>query len=205
MLVYFIRHGETDLNKRRCLQGKMDIKLNERGIKLAKETAEALKDIRFDKIISSPLSRAYDTARIVAGERDVEIVFDERIREISFGEYEGYSYGGYEPAVPDPDFIYFFVAPQKYKVPEGGESFAEVIKRTGEFWREVSNDPEYKEKTLLISTHGCALKGILANIRGTEPEDFWGDGVHKNCAVTLVKVSEEGAEVVYEGKTLYQE
>jgi len=55
----------------------------------------------------------------------------------------------------------------------------------------------------LVSTHGCALKGILANIRETELKDFWGDGVHKNCAVTLVEVSEEKTKVVYEGKIFY--
>ena len=203
MLVYLIRHGETDLNKEHRLQGQTDIKLNDYGRELAKETGAALKNINFDEVFSSPLSRAYETALLIAGEKEVAIIKDARIQEISFGEYEGLSYGAYGHTVPDPYFSYFFEAPHLYRVPKGGESFEDVIKRTGAFWQDLLKDPSNKDKTILVSTHGCALKGILANIRETELKDFWGDGVHKNCAVTLVEVSEEKTKVVYEGKIFY--
>ena len=203
MLVYLIRHGETDLNKNHMLQGQMDIKLNEKGIDLAQKTGAAMKDIEFDVVISSSLSRAYDTAKILLGERQIEIKTDDRIREISFGAFEGLCYSGCGCNVPDPDFINFFVAPHLYKVPENGESFEDVIKRTGEFWKELIEDHSNKDKTVLVSTHGCALKGILANLNGTALAEFWGTGVHKNCGVTLVQVSEEGGEIIYEGKTFY--
>lgn len=204
MTVYLIRHGETDLNKGKCLQGQSDTMLNAYGRELAKITGEALAEVPFDAAYTSPLSRATETARLVLGDREIPVQKEERIKEIAFGIYEGCSYHPDYYTVPDPDFIHFFKAPHLYKVPEGGESFEEVIARTGDFWRELTNNPAYEGKTVLVSTHGCALKCILANIRQTSIEKFWGEGVHKNCAVTIVKI--KGNEItVDEGKIFYED
>ena len=202
MKIYLIRHGETDLNKQKRLQGQSDIELNELGRELAKVTGQALKAVEFDYVFSSPLARAMETARLVVGEREIGIIKDERIQEISFGEYEGLSYHPENYTVSDPDFINFFKAPDKYKVPAGGESFEEIIKRTGEFWKEIAEGPKYQDKTILISTHGCALKAILANIRKTPIAKFWGEGVHRNCAVTIVEIFEDEIRIE-EGKIFY--
>ena len=79
--VYLIRHGETDWNSVRKLQGQTDIRLNDYGIELAKLTAEGLKDVDFDLIYSSPLIRAVETAQIIKGDRELEIHTDDRIKE----------------------------------------------------------------------------------------------------------------------------
>ena len=89
MKLYLVRHGETDWNKVKKIQGQVDIPLNQFGKHLAEETAEGLHDIPFDLCISSPLSRAYETARIILEGRDVPIITDARIEEMAFGEYEG--------------------------------------------------------------------------------------------------------------------
>ena len=65
MKLYLVRHGETDWNKVKRIQGQVDIPLNQFGKRLAEETAEGLRDIPFDLCISSPLSRAHETARII--------------------------------------------------------------------------------------------------------------------------------------------
>lgn len=89
MILYVIRHGETKWNVERRLQGRSDVELNEYGIYLAKVTAEALKDVNFDVIYSSPLIRAYKTAEIIKGDRNINIITDDRLKEMSFGIYEG--------------------------------------------------------------------------------------------------------------------
>ena len=71
MKLYFIRHGETVWNTQAKLQGKSDIPLNEKGVALARVTGEALADVPFAAIYSSPLKRALQTAQLVAGDRDV--------------------------------------------------------------------------------------------------------------------------------------
>ncbi len=200
MIIYFIRHGETDQNKKKCLQGRSDIELNEYGRELAWKTAKGLKDVKFDMVFTSPLKRAAETAEIIRGDREIPIIPEERILEISFGMYEGLSYGKETYNIPDPDFMNFFQAPEKYNIPPGGESFEEVIKRTGGFLKELCEEEGYQDKTILLSTHGCALKALLANIKGISIAEFWGEGVHKNCAVSIVEYIDGKYHLLEEGK-----
>ena len=89
MELYVMRHGTTDWNLERRMQGSHNIQLNDEGRALARVTAEALKDLRIYYIYSSTLDRAYETATIIRGDRDIEIVKDDRLKEFCFGEYEG--------------------------------------------------------------------------------------------------------------------
>jgi len=85
MLLYIVRHGETDWNKAGKVQGRTDIPLNERGRYLAEETAKGMKNIRIDFGYTSPLIRAKETAQIILGDRNVPLMEDERIEELCFG------------------------------------------------------------------------------------------------------------------------
>ena len=85
MKIYLMRHGETKWNKRSKLQGQVDIPLAPKGIEQAEMTSEGMKDIPFDHIFSSPLKRAYKTAQVVRRDRPIEIVRDDRLKEMSFG------------------------------------------------------------------------------------------------------------------------
>ena len=207
MLVYLIRHGETDLNKKKILQGQSDFELNDYGRELAKVTGAALKHIRFDKAYTSPLKRAKETAQLFLAENENELpkLQEEKlIQEISFGDYEGYCYGKDGFNVPNQNFRYFFEAPEKYPTPPNGEGFTDVVKRTGEFWEELIANSDNANKTIFLSTHGCALKAILMNIKKQELKDFWGEGVHKNCAVTVVEVKNGVATILEDGKIYYK-
>lgn len=203
MYIYLIRHGETDQNKKKCLQGRSDIELNEYGRALAGKTAEGLKDVKFDLIFTSPLKRARETAEIIKGDRNIPLIEEDRLLEISFGEYEGLSFGAETFNIPDREFMNFFRMPEAYRVPPAGESFEAVIQRTGSFLKELLEGEEYREKTILLSTHGCALKAVLANISKVSVKDFWGAGVHKNCGVTIVRVKDGEVQIVEEGKVYY--
>lgn len=89
MKIYLFRHGETEWNRTRRLQGQSDIALNAFGRELAVKTAEALREIAFDRAFCSPLLRAAETAQIILGDRPVSLVSDERLKEMFFGEHEG--------------------------------------------------------------------------------------------------------------------
>ncbi len=207
MRIYLIRHGETDLNKHKILQGRSDFELNEYGKELARITGKALKDIEFDFVFTSPLKRAKDTAMLLISENKTAVkpvVYEEeRIQEISFGDFEGKCYGKDNFNMPDKTFLNFFEKPEEYNTPPNGESFEDILKRTGDFLRELISEEEYRKKTILLSTHGCALKAILANIRNTPISEFWGEGVHKNCAVSVVDVEDGIATVIEDGKLFY--
>ena len=94
MIVYFIRHGETDFNKRCLIQGMSDIPLNDKGVQQAGVAANWFKaqNITFDKVFSSPLVRARKTAAIVSGRTFEAVQPDARIREMDFGVDEGKQY-----------------------------------------------------------------------------------------------------------------
>ena len=132
MKLYIVRHGETDWNKSRRIQGQVDIPLNEFGKSLARKTAKGLQNVRFDYCISSPLCRARETARLILEGRDVPILEDDRIMEMAFGDYEGKSLEKSRCELPD-EFQKFFTDPENFVPANGGESFADLKKRTGEF------------------------------------------------------------------------
>ena len=91
MKLYIIRHGETSWNKEKKLQGRKDIMLDADGIRLAELTGEGMKDIDFDLVISSPLIRAKQTAELVMAGRQLPMITDKRMIEMSFGKWEGES------------------------------------------------------------------------------------------------------------------
>lgn len=123
---------------------------------------------------------------------------------MGFGEYEGLHCKGEHYDIPDPDFHYFYDAPKKYQPPKGGESFEQVSKRLESFLEELYAREDLKDKTVLISTHGAALCGLLQLMKGRPLEEFWGKGVHKNCAVSLAEIREGRAEILMENVTYYE-
>lgn len=203
MKIYMIRHGETDWNIVKRLQGRSDIPLNEEGKRLARVTAKALADVPFTRIYTSPLLRAKETATIIKGDRDIPLIEEERIQEISFGIYEGYLCAEDHYTIPDPEFINFFKQPEKYIAPEGAEEIETLCERTTDFLQELVHTTAYQDDTILISTHGAALRGLLSSINMDGIAQFWKGGVHKNCAVTILEVVDGKIKLLEEGKVYY--
>ena len=88
-MIYVIRHGETEWNKENRLMGKYDISLNLTGIRQAYNLEKTLSNINLDFIISSPLKRAASTTKIINKNRQIPIIYDERLEERNFGELRG--------------------------------------------------------------------------------------------------------------------
>ena len=189
LLLYIIRHGETDGNLRGVLQGRTDAPLNEKGRALAEVTARALADIPFDLAISSPLSRARETAEILLRcnrNPAPELRFDERILEMNFGAWEGCGISPENFSVPTETFLRFYTDPLHCDRAPDGENFADVCRRTGEFYQELIRDPALQDKTVLISTHGVALRCMLQQVYAPGG-DFWHGKTPDNCAVNIIR------------------
>lgn len=202
MKLYIIRHGETEWNKVKRLQGQTDIPLAEEGIRLARETGAGMRDEPIDLVISSPLMRAVQTAELLTEGRNIPIMTDERIIEISFGEWEGECILDSE-ILPSEFRKLFYEDPLHCICPPGGETFDEVRHRTGMFFQSLVENPEYEHKNILISTHGAASRCLLTQFY-EDKDDIWRGGVPKNCAVTIVEVS-GGIGTVVEKDRLYYE
>ena len=200
MKIYVIRHGETELNVRQVKQGWLDSKLNEAGRHLAALTGQALKDVRFDACVTSPLSRARETVEIVlreSGNGSVPVQTDDRLKEINFGREENTPASS---SLLDPETAkLFYTDALRFPGFPGGESVRELRARTGAFLKELAarND----EKTWLIGTHGCALRAML-NPLYEHPEHFWQGKVPPNCSVTILKV-QDGVPVILESDRIF--
>lgn len=204
MRLYIVRHGETDWNKSRRIQGQSDIPLNEFGRRLAGKTAAGLKNVSFSACFSSPLKRAVETAEIILNGRAVPVVTDKRIEEMAFGEWEGKCCSKENWEVPER-FHAFFDDPAQYVPAAGGESFAQIRARTGGFLLELSRKREYEGKNILITTHGAALSGMLNYMKDAPFNEYWGQGVHRNCAVTEVEASDGVFHIISENQVYYDD
>jgi len=180
---YILRHGRTDWNDRKRLQGQTDIPLNETGRVMAREAAARCADIPFDICFSSPLSRAKETAEILLAGRDVPIYCDERLKEMAFGEYEGTAECF---RIPDCPINTFFFHPEKYlEAVPGGENVNELLERTGAFYREVAVPLLAEGKNVLVVGHGAMNMSLLCNVWRLPLEDFWKTGI-ENCRLIQV-------------------
>lgn len=88
-MLYIVRHGKTEWNALHKLQGRTDISLNDEGRLMAQQACDEYKTLNIDVCYCSPLVRAVETAQIVLKNRDIPIIKDERLIEMSFGTYEG--------------------------------------------------------------------------------------------------------------------
>ncbi len=206
MMLYIVRHGETDWNKERKVQGYTDIPLNDYGRHLAEETAEGMEKIHIDLGYTSPLSRAKETAQIILKDRGIPLIEDDRIKEMGFGSYEGMRSSGEDRALESDAFNKFFTDTENYIPPLGGESVSDLYARTGAFLDELCAREDLAGKSILVSTHGAAMTALMNRIRGNVTvRDFWKNQVPPNCAVTMVKVEDGSYEILREAVVFYKE
>lgn len=176
--LYIIRHGRTDWNDLRMLQGKTDIPLNEDGRRMAAEAAKEYAEIPFDICFCSPLVRAKETAEILLRGRDVPVEYDDRLMEMSFGVYEGVK-SSFD--IPDCPVNEFFFHPESYDNPvEGGESTRDLMERTGSFLREKVYPRLERGEDVLIVGHGAMNSSIVCNALELPLTEFWSKGI-ENC------------------------
>lgn len=197
MEIYIVRHGQTVWNKSRRLQGSKDIALSEEGREAAIRRREQLKDIDFDMIYSSPLSRAYETACIIRGDKDIEIIKDDRLREINFGVNEGESSIELQKDKSNP-FCKFFDDPGNYEAPKGGESLKDVCARTKQFMEQVIEPRRNELDRVLITGHGAMNKGIMCHVLNHGLDEYWSGGLQKNCGILIVRLDDAGYEQIGE-------
>ncbi len=153
-----LRHGQTDWNLTHRYQGLTDIPLNMTGEQQAKDANELLRQFTFDAVYCSDLDRAKTTARLaLKGIFPIEkIKYDRRLRERSFGIYEG---GPFDKDQMPPDYVSAMNEdPEHFSFPEG-ESLLDVEKRVKPFFDEIME--KHQNGTVLLVAHGTLLSILL--------------------------------------------
>lgn len=201
MKIYLIRHGETDWNKAGRFQGSADIPLNENGIRLAEVTAEAMQDVPVDMIYSSPLIRARKTAEIMRRNRMVEIVEDDRLREMSFGRFEGTNIR--EAKADTGHGLHDFIMNPGSYCAKDGEDFKDVICRCRSFLTEVLMPQEKHFDSVMVTAHGALIRCFLRCLEERPLAEFWQGVPQGNCAVTLIELCGGRFRILEEGKLYY--
>lgn len=180
-----IRHGQTYWNKRKKMQGQVNIPLNEAGIQQAEKLAQELKEYDFQACFSSPLDRAFETARVVVGDRKIPMIKHELLIEQGYTVCEGQ----WQPLVyrlPCCRMYHYVSHPEKYVPPIGAESMQDMINRGKRVLDEVLRPAAEKYDTVLVGAHGVIICAILDWLEKVPVADFW-DNVLQNCGYAVLE------------------
>ena len=159
MRLYVVRHGETVKNQFGLIQGQTEADLNERGIEEAKKLRELVDSLNIDLVISSPLRRAKDTAKLITNNQ-FDIIIDDRLIERNYGLSEG------KPVDSDLTVKYwdFNLNTDINDV----EKVRDLLARVSEFIEDIRF--KYNDKNVLVVAHSAILRAIHYAINGI-PED----------------------------------
>lgn len=162
---YIVRHGETEGNVNKVLQGHADFPLTEEGIRQAQVLAKKFNSIKFDHAFSSDLLRAKRTADIIALEHKLIVITRKLLRERTFGKLEGKSYDDYSNELKEAILRYEKLSEKEkftFKFREDIESDEEIVSRFLTLLREVSL--AYPTKTVLVVSHGGMMRSLLIHL-----------------------------------------
>ena len=172
-VIYYVRHGLTDWNVQQRLQGRHDVPLNREGRAQSIRCGEILRDLMlrdaraaqdFD-YVSSPLLRARKTMelmRATLGLKPDGYRIEARLAEIAFGEWEGLTYA--DVLARDEDVIAKRESDKWGFLPPGGESYAQVMVRIGQWHATIKTDT-------VVAAHGGTARALIAHLALAPPED----------------------------------
>jgi probable phosphoglycerate mutase len=172
-VLYYVRHGLTDWNAQHRLQGRHDIPLNSEGCAQASRCGELLhallsrngRALESVDYVSSPLSRARQTMEIMRAKLGLipdSYSVDPRLAEIAFGDWEGLTYA--DVLARDKDVVFRRESNKWGFMPPGGESYAQVTARVGEWYETVERDT-------VVAAHGGTARALIAHLKVAPPED----------------------------------
>ena len=179
MKLYLVRHGETQSNSEKIIQGQADTNLNNIGRQQARNLASVLKKENITKIYSSDLSRAKETAEIINEQLKVEMFLTSQLRELDMGNWEGKSFLEIQKT---PHFEYWMLKPTKLDEVRGGEKLIDLRNRIEKFMLNVKNE----NGNILVVTHGIALTTFILSVLNSSMDNIWKVMVN-NASLSVIR------------------
>ena len=195
--LYITRHGETHWNREKRMQGWKDSDLTPEGEGDALALAQVLKRVSFEAVYSSPIGRARKTTELIVD--DALITFDEDLREIGMGDWEGRTQDEVRNADPER-FHTFWNNPHVYET-ETGETFNQVMERVASFLEKV----QVHKGTILVVTHSIFIKALLAHVKELPLDKLWSPPFIHATSLTVIEGGGGKYEIVMEGNTSHKE
>lgn len=177
MKLYLVRHGESEGNLGRFYCGHTDVELTEKGKLQAQNMAKFFENIHIEKIYSSPLKRAYNTAYEISKLKNIEIETNDLLKERYFGDFEGLKWEEIEAKYPEEakkcieQNIWY-----EYK---NGESLEAVIKRVAMFLENITDNS-------VIVAHGVLIRIILYHLNFIGYDNMYEYSVG-NCDILCIE------------------
>jgi broad specificity phosphatase PhoE len=199
--LYLIRHGKSTWNETGRIQGQTDVLLSEEGLSQARQLHQRIKDWSFDAVYSSDLQRARQTAEIALPNHELQ--FDQRLREIHLGDFQGRTW--YDMTNAERDiFSVQYAGPYHHKVP-GGESNDDLQTRVLSWFLDLP-----KEGRVIAFSHGGFIASALYTIVGRPEVKNWkeagGWGFHlKNTSISKLLLSSDFRSIECVGDTAHLE
>ncbi|WP_088102087.1 histidine phosphatase family protein [Halalkalibacter urbisdiaboli] len=201
LTLYITRHGETEWNKQKRLQGWSDSDLTDKGIANAISLGERLKSINLNAIYSSPSKRASDTAKLICGDKDIPIIYEDKLKEIYLGSWEGRTQSELEENYPS-DYYSFWNTPHLY-TSKDCESFGELQTKLVDVLHTI------KEKNIsgniLIVTHAVVIKTLMAYFKNVPVAKLWDPPFIHDTSLTVVEVTGNEYRIMLEGDLAHRE
>ena len=166
--IILARHGETEWNVEKIFRGRIDIELNETGIKQAELLAEYLSDLKIDAIYSSPLKRALKTAEIITGYHKLDVEIAPGLIDFNYGKWQGLPHQEVKDKYKEL-YAEWISSPERVKMP-AGESLDEVRERAIGVVDDVI--AKYKGTVALVS-HRVVNKVLICALLGLDNSHFW--------------------------------
>lgn len=164
-----IRHGQTQWNRFERFRGRVDIDLDETGVRQAEAAAEKVANWGVKAIYSSPLKRAMRTAEIISQRLHLPVEPLEGIIDMHFGEWQGLPIGEVRQRYPELFDLWRF-SPHRLKVPQG-ETLEEVRSRVVACIDEVA--AKHDQETVVLVTHRVVCKVLICHLLGLDNSHFW--------------------------------
>lgn len=193
-----VRHGQTPWNRDSKYQGWQDTGLTRQGRQQVKLLARKMAGERLDAIYSSDLRRARYTACKVAKYHHLRVRASDKLREISFGAWEGLT-GDQIQAKWSGLYRRWQAKPTGIKIPRG-ESVEGLARRVGGAIDEIV--ARHPDQTVLVATHGGPIRIAIIRARGLELDNWWGIR-QENGAINIIEFHADGATTVLQNDTSY--
>ncbi|MCS7281420.1 MAG: histidine phosphatase family protein [Desulfobacterota bacterium] len=170
MKIFLVRHGETEWNKEEVFRGKVDVPLNDKGLDQAKKTGSYLVKFSPEKVYSSPLQRARQTASIIAEINSIPLYLLDELTDMSFGIWEGLSLNEVKTAYP-LEFEIWKRCPEKWRM-DGAENLKKVRRRVSKAVEKILKENGHGKNVVLV-THRVICKVISLIFLGLPNSGFW--------------------------------
>ncbi|MCT4618730.1 MAG: histidine phosphatase family protein [Marinisporobacter sp.] len=198
--LYLVRHGQTKWNIESRAQGSKNVELTDEGRNQAILLAERMKNYKIDAIYSSDLDRAYETAKILGKTLNVEVKKIDRLREMSFGEWEGLTNEEIQKNYQE-HYTVWRNDPHEANIP-GGEKLLDVQKRGLDVIYRIVKENE--NKNIIVVSHGVTIKSIILGVMDIDLSYFYKIR-QDNTSMNLIEYKSYGPVLVTLNNTSHLE